>query len=136
MSTLIKRNKKLNNRKGFTLIELIVVIAILGILAAVLVPQLGGFTDKAKQAQVLSDAAALATAADAILVEKGSVSSTDNTAIASLAGITLTSSTTLNVTATTLIGGASTPVPFTYQTTVKNKSFAATRNSTGEIAIN
>ena len=28
--------KKLNNRKGFTLIELIVVIAIIGILAAIL----------------------------------------------------------------------------------------------------
>ncbi len=40
--------KRMNNRKGFTLIELIVVIAILGIIAAIAVPRFIGFTDKAK----------------------------------------------------------------------------------------
>jgi len=44
-------NKKMSKkRKGFTLIELIVVIAILGILAAIAIPRLTSFNDKATEA--------------------------------------------------------------------------------------
>ena len=48
--------KKLLNKKGFTLVEMLVVIAIIAILVAVIVPTVTSSTDKAKAA---SDAANL-----------------------------------------------------------------------------
>ncbi|WP_066500332.1 type II secretion system protein [Abyssisolibacter fermentans] len=42
--------KKLKRRKGFTLIELIVVIAVLGILTAIAVPKYSTMKDKAREA--------------------------------------------------------------------------------------
>jgi len=41
-------NKRIHNRKGFTLIELVVVIAILAILALIAIPRFSGFTNRAK----------------------------------------------------------------------------------------
>jgi type IV pilus assembly protein PilA len=44
------KNMKKKSKKGFTLIELVVVIAILGILAAILIPVIGGFISRANKA--------------------------------------------------------------------------------------
>jgi type IV pilus assembly protein PilA len=40
--------ERIKNKKGFTIIEIMVVIALIGILAAVLVPKFGGVKDTAK----------------------------------------------------------------------------------------
>ena len=50
------------NRKGFTIIELIVVIAIIAILAAIAIPMFIGLTDKANTAVAQANAHSIATA--------------------------------------------------------------------------
>ena len=66
------------SKKGFTLVELIVVLVILAILAAILVPTLLGYIEKAKQKQVTTDASACLTAVQSLADEAyGAYNGTD-----------------------------------------------------------
>ena len=58
-------NKKKMENKGFTLVELIVVLVILAILAAILVPALLGYIDRAKEKQYVLNAKSALTATQA-----------------------------------------------------------------------
>ena len=53
---------KLNNKKGFTLIELMIVIAIIGILAAIAIPNFIAYRNKAFCSRAESDANSIAAA--------------------------------------------------------------------------
>ena len=50
-----------NNRKGFTIVELVIVIAVIGILAGVMIPTISGVIAKANDAADLADAKAIYT---------------------------------------------------------------------------
>ena len=58
------------SKKGFTLVELIVVLVILAILAAMLVPALTGYIDKAKKEKDYQTASVVYAAAQAVITEQ------------------------------------------------------------------
>ena len=60
---------KKNNNKGFTLVELIVVLVILAILAAILVPTLLGYIDRARSEKDYSTAQSVRVATQAYIDE-------------------------------------------------------------------
>ncbi|MDO9053555.1 MAG: prepilin-type N-terminal cleavage/methylation domain-containing protein [Gallionella sp.] len=60
-----------NVQKGFTLIELMIVVAIIGILAAVAIPAYSDYTKKARFSEVVSLTGAYKTAVELCVQEQG-----------------------------------------------------------------
>lgn len=61
--------KRLKNEKGLTLVELLAVIVILGIIAAIAVPAIGGIINNSKVGAMKSDVLNAISAAELYLVE-------------------------------------------------------------------
>lgn len=61
--------KRLKNEKGLTLVELLAVIVILGIIAAIAVPSIGNVIEKSKENAVRADALNILAAADLYLLD-------------------------------------------------------------------
>jgi len=68
---------KMNKVKGFTLIEVMVVVVILGILASIILPNVIGRTDDAKVAKAKQDILAIENALEMYRLDNGFYPSTD-----------------------------------------------------------
>lgn len=70
MEKMIALQQKRRSKKGgFTLVELIVVLVILAILAALLIPALTGYIDKAKQKRIVAETRQCVMAAQTLFDE-------------------------------------------------------------------
>ena len=59
---------KRKSKKGFTLVEIIVVLVIIAVLAAIAIPAMTGWIDKASERSSLTEARAVILAAESLLV--------------------------------------------------------------------
>lgn len=66
-----QHDRRIHLQRAFTLIELLLVLVILGILAAIVVPKFSGRTEQARQTAAQSQIATFGTALDAFEVDTG-----------------------------------------------------------------
>ena len=70
LEMFLKMQNKRRAKGGFTLVELIVVLVILAILAALLIPALTGYIDRAKDKSIIAETRQAVMAAQTLVDEK------------------------------------------------------------------
>ena len=66
------------NKKGFTIVELVIVIAVIAILAGVLIPTFSGIVEKANDSKALQQATNAYKEAYAEAISDGAITTADN----------------------------------------------------------
>ena len=82
MPKLLKRINREN--KGFTLVELLIVVAILGVLAAVVLPNVTGLVDEGQTEAAAAELATVQTAMDVMMAKNSVTSVTATSATANM----------------------------------------------------
>ena len=114
------------NNKGFTLIELMIVVVIIGILAAIAIPNFINMQARAKEAAVKSNCHTVQLAAEDFAVQNDGVYASDVGADTTPSGQTITDM---------LPGAALLENPFTKAATEPVDVAAATAGQTGYVEI-
>ena len=77
----------MKNQQGFTLIELMIVVAIIGILAAVAIPSYNDYTARAQVTEAVNLTGGMKTCIAEGISDKGSAPTLDNCGITTTAGV-------------------------------------------------